>query len=179
MTAYDDLVEMISTPTDDCIVWPHSKFDDGYGQVRVGSKMRRAHRVALQLSKPAPVGKVCSVKGKWVPGHKLVAAHGPCHNPVCFNPQHLSWSTSAENEADKKRDGTDVYVSNEAHGSCKLSNADVVRIRELYKGRGKGPSQYELADQFGCGQGHISDIVLGRTRTLPVNAQSKEDLQQV
>jgi hypothetical protein len=164
MTNYDFLIESISEVTDDCLVWPHTKLSNGYGQVKVDGKKRLTHRVALQLTKPPPAGKVCSVKGGWVPGHKLDAAHGPCHNRLCFNPRHLSWATRAENLADRKRDGTDVYVSNEDHGRCKLTDADVARIRSLYKGKGKGPTQHELADQFGCSQSQIGVIVNGHSR---------------
>ena len=155
MSRYDDLVEMISTPTDDCLVWPHGRNDHGYGRVKVDGKDGRAHMIALDLHTPRPMGKVCSIKNEWVPGHKLHAAHGPCHNRLCFNPQHLSWKTRAENQADRKRDGTSN--DNENHGNCKIPDADVARIRELYKGRGKGPTQYELADQFDCSARHIQN----------------------
>ena len=162
MTNYDYLVEAISTPTDDCLVWPYAKTRGGYGKVKANGRTRPAHRVALELTKPRPMGKVCSAKGNWVPGHKLDTAHGPCHNRLCINPQHLSWKTSAENKADKKRDGT--HQANENHGRCKLSNVDVARIRELYKGKGKGPSQSELAGQFGCSRQHIFHIVHNKNR---------------
>ena len=182
MSRYDDLVEMISTPTDGCLIWPYGKCSNGYGQARVDGKQRSAHLIALEHVTPRPAGKVCSVRGDWVDGSKLEAAHGPCHDRSCCNPLHLSWLTTAENAADRKRDGT--HPTNENHGSCKLSDADVARIRSLWEGpyRGPnrtGPSQSELADQFGCGKSQICHIVNGHQRTLPVNAQPKEDLQQV
>ena len=125
-------------------------------------KLRPAHVVALEHVTPRPTGKVCSVKGEWVDGSKLDAAHGPCHDRLCCNPLHSSWKTRAENHTDKKRDGT--HSANEDHHSSKLSDVVVDRIRELYKGRGKGPTQSELADQFGCDQAHISLIVNGKCR---------------
>ena len=167
MTNHEYLVDAISTVTDDCVVWERGKLADGYGQVSVDGKMHRAHRLALQLTKPRPMGKVCSVKGRWVPGHKLEAAHGPCHEPLCFNPLHLSWRTAAENQADRKRDGT--HNDNENNGQCRLSDADVARIRSLWEGpyRGPnrtGPTQTELAVRFGCGQTQIHNIVNAEQR---------------
>ena len=168
---YDFLVEAISTPTDDCLVWGRGKFGNGYGAVAVDGKMRSTHRVALELTKPAPAGKVCSIRGEWVPGHKLHAAHGPCHNELCFNPQHLSWATRAENSADRERDGT--HIGNEDHGRCVISDADVALIRSLWEGpyRGPnrtGPTQTELAERFGCTRVNIGLIVRGRTRPQAV-----------
>jgi len=170
MTDYEYLVDAISAVTDDCVVWERGKFADGYGRVRMDGKSRRVHRVALQLTKPAPMGKVCSVTGEWVPGHKLQAAHGPCHEPLCFNPRHLAWSTGHENMADKKRDGT--HNDNENNPQCKLSDADVALILLMYKGpqhwaRPKtGPTMAELADQFGCSKGHVANLLVGRARRL-------------
>ena len=171
MSNYDFLVEATSTPTDECIVWPYGKSSNGYGRVKVDGKMCLTHRVALQLTKPRPTGKVCSIRGDWVNGDRLQAAHGPCHNPACFNPQHLSWKTHAENMGDKERDGTDVAPSNEDHGRCRVSDADIARIRELYRGpqRGKrpktGPTLQELADQFSCGPTQVHRIVNNLSRT--------------
>jgi AraC-like DNA-binding protein len=182
MKNYEYLVDAISTPTDDCLIWPHCASSNGYGRVRVDGETHRAHRLALELTKPRPAGKVCSVKNEWVEGDKLHAAHGPCHNRSCFNPQHLSWKTRAENQADRKRDGT--HQVNENHGACTIPDTTVARSRELWEGPHRGPNRTgptlrELAEQFGCSRQQIHRIVNGHARTPPVTAQPNEELQQV
>ena len=154
MTRHEQLLEMIATPTDECIIWAYAKTSKGYGKVVVDGKLHLAHRLALTtISDP--------------PTEKHHAAHGPCHNRLCVNPNHLSWKTATENEADKRRDGT--YQANENHYNCKLSDVDVDRIRSLWEGpyRGPdrtGPTQSELADEFGCDGSQISHIVNHKRR---------------
>ena len=155
MTRHEQLLEMISTPTDECIVWPYGKCANGYGRVWAGGKTYYTHREALAtISEP--------------PTEKHHAAHGPCHNRACVNPRHLSWATAAENTADKRRDGT--HLEGAAHPNCSLPTVDVDLIRSLWKGpqhwrRPKtGPTQSELAKEFGCDQARISRIVNHETR---------------
>ena len=158
MDRYQQLLEMIKQPGADCIVWPYAEGSDGYGALRVNGKLKKAHREALQEFDPAPGGKICSVKGEWVSGDKLHAAHGPCHNRQCVNPLHLSWLTCAENRADCKRDGT--HLTGERNGNSKLDAEEVAEIRTAY-----ATGQYrqrELAENYGVHQTQISQIVTGK-----------------
>jgi predicted XRE-type DNA-binding protein len=158
MTRYQQLLEMIKQPGAACIEWPYCLNSHGYGHLIANGRRVGAHREALQEFDPAPNGKICSVKGEWVSGDKLDAAHGPCHNPQCINPLHLSWLTRAENLADRKRDGTEV--KGEHNGMSKLDAEEVAEIRAKY-----AIGQYlqrELAEQYGVDRSQISYIVNGK-----------------
>ena len=67
----------------DCWTWTAVKDKSGYGQFRLDGQMRRAHRVAYQLS----VGEV--------PDGMLI--DHICHQPSCVNPEHLRPVTRKEN----------------------------------------------------------------------------------
>lgn len=170
MTNYEFLVAAIESPGVDCVNWTGGTDRNGYGKVWDGRKHRLAHVVALELTTPRPDGKVCSIKKNWVPGHKLDAAHGPCHNTGCFNPAHLSWRTSAENIADKKRDGNVLF--GERNSACTIPKWKVDAIRAEYKGRQPtkgpktGPTQKELADKYGLSRAQVGNIWNGKQRSV-------------
>lgn len=80
-----------------CWLWTGYKKPNGYGTfpLKRGGKGRPlySHRIAFILS-----GGVFN-KGPLV-------LHGPCHNRLCCNPDHLYSGDKKQNEADRFRDGT-------------------------------------------------------------------------
>ena len=78
------LVENSSrVPGSGCIEWLRAKDADGYGRVHHRGQMRLVYRVAWELENgPIPKG--------------MVIDH-LCHNPACFNVEHLRLATVSEN----------------------------------------------------------------------------------
>lgn len=71
---------------DECWMWTASRRALGYGQIRIGGKSRKAHRVAYELANgPIPAG--------------MAVLHG-CDNPPCVNPAHLRAGTMTDNVRD-------------------------------------------------------------------------------
>jgi hypothetical protein len=96
-----------------CIKWPFSVQSNGYGQIRLGSRVRRVHLL------------MCETIHGVQPSPKHEAAHS-CGEKLCINPHHLRWSTHAENIADKLDHGT--HILGERNKLAKLTEADARAI---------------------------------------------------
>jgi len=125
---------------DDCWIWRNGKYKNGYGQVGWSATTRIVHRLYWLLS------------GRTIP-EGLLLRHGPCHNPACFNPDHLILGTHSENMADKIRDGTNIGPQGEKSGSAKLTEEQVKAIRVSTK------SQKAFAEEYGVCHPVISKII--------------------
>jgi hypothetical protein len=72
--------------TEGCWEWRAHRNEDGYGQIGVGGKVWRAHRLAWTL-----------VHGEISAGQHVLHA---CDNPGCVNPAHLRLGTHDDNMDD-------------------------------------------------------------------------------
>jgi hypothetical protein len=121
-----------------CIEWDGYKCPEGYGVLSVQGKKVKAHRLAATLAYGQP--------------QKNHRALHSCDNRPCINPEHLRWGTAKENYQDMIDRNRTNYASGERHGKTKLTNADVLQIRELGK---QGVSQTEIAKRYNMSQAGI------------------------
>jgi len=145
ISKYAALLDLISDPGDDCISIEgvHSLTNSGYGQVRVPheKRVRSSHAAALASVTPMPS-----------PG--MYAAHGPCHNRLCVNPNHLSWKTPSENAQDKVRD--DTHQRGARCNLAKLTEIEAAYIKVLPM------TQAKIGKLFGISQTQVGRIKTGK-----------------
>lgn len=128
--------------TDECVLWPYSISEKGYGRLRFRGVCINASRACLLLHKGEP------------PSVDHQCAHS-CGNRACVNPRHLRWATGAENAADTIKHGT--RVQGERHPSAKITEKDVLAIRVDCR------TNREIASDYGL---HIHTIRQIKKRAL-------------
>lgn len=133
---------------DDCWPWTGFLNADGYGHLRVGTSMIRAHRYALMLSG-------VDVKA----GDSVLHS---CDHPACCNPGHLRVGTQQENIQDML--DRNRYLPSrphgESHSSAKLTAAQVVELRARWSAGEPAPA---LARSTGLSKSAIYSAVTGKT----------------
>lgn len=141
------IVDGIPVPESGCFVWEGAVTATGYGVLRRKGVNYYAHRVAWEQAHGA------------IP-EKMHVCH-KCDTPSCVNPAHLFLGTHQDNHLDKIRKGRGRggRLQGEKHPSHKLTDADIVNIRAIYKHT--NASQTLLASMYGVGQAQISSIVRG------------------
>jgi hypothetical protein len=127
--------------------WLGAVGKNGYGRITIDGKSFEVHRVAYNVF----VGQF----DLWQ------HIRHTCDNKLCINPEHLL----AGSHLDNMRDKADRGRARPQHGignyRAKLSSEDVAVIRNM-AGRAK---QSEIAERFGIGQPHVSDIINGKRRS--------------
>ena len=136
----------MTSGSDACWPWTGARNKDGYGKARLG-KVQLAHTVALiHASGPRPAG--------------METRHA-CDNPCCCNPNHLSWGSRQDNVDDKVARGRQSRLSGADHPSVKLTEAQVIEIRQRYVPRHYLHGAQALAREFGVTPSPIRRIVNG------------------
>lgn len=82
-------------------------------------------------------------------------------NPINNTLDNLEWVTQKENVQHAIKMGL-VTNMGETHYQVKLTDGEVLEIRDLYKH--KIYNQRELGEIYGVGQANVSSIILNRTR---------------
>lgn len=131
--------------SDECLPWPYSKLNDGYGSLGYQGGHWRAHVLMCTLAHgPAPS-----------PDHEAAHSCGNGHLGCC-NQIHLGWKTRSENQRDRYKK---ERLPRKGLPRYRLTADDVREIRRL---RGV-VTQQSLADRFGVSRPHIIMVQKGQT----------------
>lgn len=136
---------------DACWPWLGLTNNKGYGQFSAGGEKVIAHRWILRE----------------VTGTRAPCACHHCDNPPCVNPRHLFWGTHQDNADDRVQKGRSSVMPGVDNPMAKLTDADVMAIRE--QAAQGGQTYEEIGAPYGVGGSNVSVIVRGaHWRHLPL-----------
>lgn len=130
----------------DCVEWHRARTQGGYGVRWDRGRVKYVHRITMEQH-----------LGRELASDEFVM-HA-CDNPACYNLNHLSVGSAADNSADKWRKGRGAKGFQLP--MTKLSTLDIGRIRALRK---CGARTKDIATLFNVHQSHISKITAGQRR---------------
>jgi hypothetical protein len=140
-------VEMI--PEAGCWLWTACVHSTGYGRFGMGgNEVEYSHRAAWRLL----VGEI---------PESMYVCH-KCDIRICVNPYHLFIGTASDNMQDASRKGRilipkESHASDETHQPAKLTNDQVISIRESSSGLSA------LSGMYGVSKSAIWAARTGRT----------------
>lgn len=130
----------------DCWKWTAGTCAAGYGRIGYEGRNVKAHRVSYAMHNGS------------IPKGLHVLHH--CDNPRCVNPDHLYAGTDLDNSNDKHRRGRANVPIGERNSNSRLSEQDVVLIRELAD---IGTKRKALAWLFDVNKSCIDRVVTRKT----------------
>ncbi len=130
-----------------CWGWAGAKSPQGYGWFWDGTRMNRAHRVSWEIHHGA------------IPPGLIICHH--CDDPECSNPDHLYLGTHSDNSNDAVRRGRWIAPKGSQHSRAKLTDDEVVKLREAWAAGVRGKTLLDLRPDL-C-KSTIYRLVAGKT----------------
>lgn len=127
---------------DDCVEWPGSINQDGYGCIKHSYTTPLAHRLSYELHH-GPIEPTDIIRHT-------------CDNPPCVNPNHLVKGTTIDNVNDKISRGR-MKVGSQTR-SAKLTENEVLQIRKI----GTTVPARVIAERFNTSRRNVSSILSRR-----------------
>ena len=129
-----------------CWGWNGYKNKDGYGIIGIDKINVSAHRYSFSINNPY---------GITLDEMKSCLVCHECDNCECTNPDHLFIGDNQDNTDDKCNKNRQAKLKGETHGRSKLTETQVMEIRNRYKN--EEITQTQLAFEYG-----VTPSIIGR-----------------